>query len=508
MLGEVFFTSSVEIYVVYYIDIFIGENMIELYKDLEKVDDYRWIIPKSGNMRVPGLIFSSEKMLNQIFSDEAPVQVKNAATLPGIVKYSMAMPDIHWGYGLPIGGVIATNLDDGIISPGGVGSDINCGVRMIRTNLSQSDVKNHIKSLISVLFQEIPCGVGSHGRIKLSREDEKKVLIEGSQWAVKNGYGWAEDVDFTEDRGRLDGADPSVVSNRAMERGRDQLGTLGAGNHFLEIQVVDKIFNVDIAQKFGIFKDQICVMVHCGSRGLGHQVCDDYLEKMGRAVSKYKIELPDRQLACAPLNSPEGKEYFSAMKSAANYAYANRQCIMHWVRCSFEKVLEQSAEKLGMHLIYDVTHNTAKIEEHNVDGKKMKVCVHRKGATRSFPAKMPGLPKKYYDIGQPVIIPGDMGRSSFLLVGKDKAMEYSFGSTCHGAGRLMSRNKAIKITKGRAIERELEDKGIFVKSRGRETLREEFPEAYKDVRDVVEVVHNAGLSEKIAQLIPIGVVKG
>ncbi len=480
----------------------------DLYKNLEKIDNYRWMMPKTGSMRVPGLIFSSEKMLKQIFSDEAPIQIKNAASLPGIVKYSMAMPDIHWGYGLPIGGVIATNLDDGIISPGGVGSDINCGVRLVRTDLVQSDVKDYIKNLISLFYREVPCGVGSRGRIKLSDKDERKVLTEGSKWAVNQGYGWNEDLDFTEDKGSIDGADPSAVSSRAYQRGRDQLGTLGSGNHFLEIQVVDEIFNNEIAEKFSLFKGQICVMIHCGSRGFGHQVCDDYLAKMGRAVLKYKIELPDRQLACAPLSSPEGIEYFAAMKAAANYAYANRQCIMHWVRGSFEQIFGMSAEKMGMHLIYDVTHNTAKIEEHIVDGKNIKVCVHRKGATRSFPANNPALPDKYYKIGQPVIIPGDMGRYSFLLVGKENAMKYSFGSTCHGAGRLMSRRKAVRSAKGRDINRELEDKGIFVMSRGRDTLKEECPEAYKDVQDVVDVVHNAGISEKIVKLKPIGVVKG
>jgi len=482
--------------------------MIELYKNIQKIDNYRWMLPKEGKMRVPGLIFSSENMLKQIFSDEAPVQVKNAAELPGIVSYSMAMPDIHWGYGLPIGGVIATNTENGIISPGGVGSDINCGVRMLRTSLIQSDLKNKIKDLISTLFQEIPCGVGSRGKIRLSKDDEKRVLISGSQWAINNGFGWDEDGDFTEDNGRLEGAEHSAVSERAFSRGRDQLGTLGAGNHFLEIQVVDEIYNQNAAEQLGIFSGQVCVMIHCGSRGLGHQVCDDYIQVMRRAVTKYKIELPDRQLVCAPLNSPEGKQYFSAMKAAANYAYANRQCIMHWVRGSFEKVLGESAEKLGMHLIYDVTHNTAKIEEHKVNGKIIRVCVHRKGATRSFPPGSPVLPEKYRQIGQPVIIPGDMGRSSFLLLGKEKAMEYSFGSTCHGAGRVMSRRKAIRSMKGRAIERELADKGIYVKSRGRDTLKEECPEAYKDIKDVVDVVHNAGLSEKIVKLVPIGVIKG
>ncbi len=482
--------------------------MIDLYENLEKLDDYRWVIPKTGKMRVPGLIFSSEKMLKQIFSDNAPVQIKNAAQLPGIVKYSMAMPDIHWGYGLPIGGVIATDIDEGIISPGGVGSDINCGVRMLRTNLSHKDVKNQIKNLIPTLFNDVPCGVGSEGKIKLSAKEQKKVITEGSHWAIKNGYGWNEDKDLTEDSGRLEGADPEAVSRRALERGSRQLGTLGSGNHFLEIQVVDEIFNQGIADRFGLFKEQVCMMIHCGSRGFGHQVCDDYLQVMGRAVLKYKIELPDRQLACAPLKSPEGQRYFSAMKAAANYAYANRQCILHWVRGSFEKVFSQSAESLGMHQIYDVTHNTAKIEEHTVDGKQRRLCVHRKGATRSFPAKSKVLPDRYYDIGQPVIIPGDMGRCSFLLIGKDKSMEYSFGSTCHGAGRVMSRRKAIKNTKGRALARELEDKGIYVMSRGRHTLNEEYPEAYKDVRDVVDVVHNAGISEKVVKLRPIGVVKG
>lgn len=482
--------------------------MTDIYKNIKKIDDYRWMIPKTGGMRVPGMIFSSEKMLKQIFSDNAPVQVMNAAALPGIVSYSMAMPDIHWGYGLPIGGVIATDVNDGIISPGGVGSDINCGVRMVRTDLSYDDVKNNIKNLVNLLFRDVPCGVGSEGKIKLSTKEQRKVLTEGSRWAVRNGYGWNEDTDFTEDNGSLDGADPDAVSQRAFERGSRQLGTLGSGNHFLEIQVVDEIYNDDVAGKFGLFKDQVCVMIHCGSRGLGHQVCDDYIQVMGRAVAKYKIDLPDRQLACAPLKSPEGQQYFSAMKAAANYAYANRQCILDWVRGSFEKVFSQSAERLGMHLIYDVTHNTAKIEEHTVNGKKMRLCVHRKGATRSFPANEKVLPDKYYPIGQPVIIPGDMGRSSFLLLGKEKAMEYSFGSTCHGAGRIMSRKKAIKSMRGRAIERELEDRGIYVLSRGRHTLKEECPEAYKNVADVVDVVHNAGISEKIVRVRPIGVVKG
>lgn len=477
---------------------------------LERIDEYRWLIPTSyqRGMRVPGLIFADENLIRHIRMDQTPKQVANVAHLPGILRYSMAMPDIHWGYGLPIGGVAAVDLDGGVISPGGVGSDINCGVRLLRTDLVLKDVEDKIRKLIEGLFVNVPCGVGSRGKIRLSPQEERRVLVNGAGWAVKHGYGWSEDVDFTEERGRLEGADPETVSHRALERGKQQLGTLGSGNHFLEIQLVEDVYREQIANVLGIFPGQICMMIHSGSRGLGYQVCDDYLQVMDRAMMKYKIELPDRQLACAPLGSPEGEDYLAAMACAANYAWANRQCIMHWVRGTFEKVLGTSAEKLGMRLIYDVAHNIAKFEEHRVDREEKMVCVHRKGATRAFPPGHPALPEEYETIGQPVIIPGDMGTCSYVLVGAQRAMEEAFGSTCHGAGRVLSRHKAIKQTKGRAIHRELEDRGIIVRYRGKKTLREEVSEAYKNVTEVVEVVERAGISLKVAKLRPLGVVKG
>ena len=475
---------------------------------LEKIDDFRWLIPTEGEMNVPGLIFADEKLLKYVEMEETTKQVKNAAHLPGIVKYSMAMPDIHWGYGLPIGGVVATDVNSGVISPGGVGYDINCGVRLMRTNLSISEIKGHIQKLIDILFSEVPCGVGRGGKLKISRNDEKRVLTEGSNWAIKNGFGWQEDIDATEDGGKLEGADPGKLSNRAYERGNDQLGTLGSGNHFLEVQKVEEIFYPDIANRLGFFKDQVCVMIHSGSRGLGYQVCDDYLTVMRRAVEKYHIRLPDRQLACAPLNSPEGKDYLAAMKGAANYAWANRQIIMYWVREVFERVFGQSSESLKMSLVYDNTHNIAKFEHHEIDGKKKTVCVHRKGATRSYPKGHRLVPEIYKDIGMPVVIPGDMGRASYIMIGGENALNHSFGSTCHGAGRVMSRRQAVKRMKGRAIERELEDRGIIVRSRGKHTLKEEVSDAYKDIDQVVEVVHKAGLSKKIVKFVPLGVIKG
>jgi len=475
---------------------------------LEKLDDYRWLIPVEGKMRVPGLIFADDELLKHVAMEETTKQVKNAAHLPGIVKYSMAMPDIHWGYGLPIGGVVATDLETGVISPGGVGYDINCGVRLIRTNLVSSEVLKHVQKLIDRMFAEIPCGVGRGGKLKISQFEEKKVLVEGSGWAVKQGFGWQDDLSATEDGGKLEGADPVNVSLRALERGRNQLGTLGSGNHFLEIQRVDEIYDNHKADCLGVFKDQICIMVHSGSRGLGYQVCDDYLALMGRVIGKYKIELPDRQLACAPIQSQEGKNYLSAMRGAANYAWANRQIIMHWVREVFERKFGRSAENLGMDLVYDNTHNIAKFEKHEIDGKQQTICVHRKGATRSYPVGHQLVPSIYKEIGMPVIVPGDMGRASYLMVGSKNALKHSFGSTCHGAGRVMSRRRAVREMKGRAIERELADKGIIVRSRGRDTLKEEVSEAYKDIDHVVEVVHKADLSVRVARLVPLGVIKG
>jgi tRNA-splicing ligase RtcB len=420
----------------------------------------------------------------------------------------MAMPDVHTGYGFSIGGVAAFDLKDGIVSPGGVGYDINCGVRLLRSNLRKDDVAAKIKDLVSVLYNEIPSGVGSKGKVRLGPDDQKRILKKGAQWAVEQGFGESGDLEKIESGGCIEGADPSLISNKAYERGRSQQGTLGSGNHFLEVQYVDEIYDEKAANSLGLFRDQITVMIHTGSRGFGHQVCTDFLEVMERAANKYKIELPDKELACAPFESPEAQDYLAAMRAAANYAWANRQCIMHWSRETFMKVFGLSPRELGMSLIYDVAHNIAKVETHEVNGRKTKLIVHRKGATRAFPPGHPELPEIYRPIGQPVLIPGDMGRASFVLLGTEKAMEETFGSTCHGAGRIMSRHQAIKRAKGRKIWREMEDKGIIVRSAGRETLAEEMSEAYKDVSNVVDVVHRAGISTKVARLRPIGVIKG
>lgn len=478
---------------------------------IEKLDEYRWRIPKSymSGMKVEGRVYADEKLMKSIKSDMSLQQVANVAHLPGIVKYSLAMPDIHWGYGLPIGGVVATDPDkDGIISPGGVGSDINCGVRLLRTNLKTKDIQGKIKELIPALFAKIPCGVGEEGSISLSPNEEREVLRKGSEWAVENGYGLPEDLDYTEERGGLKNANPDSVSQRAFTRGKRQLGTLGSGNHFLEVQVVDKIYDQQCAQAMGLEEGQITVMIHSGSRGLGYQVCDDYLQGWGSLIQKYAYNLPDRQLACAPVNSQEGQEYLSAMACSANYAWANRQCLMHWTREVFVNFFKMKLSDLGLQLIYDVAHNIAKFEDHVVEGNTRKLCVHRKGATRAFPPNHPVLPERYKSIGQPVIIPGDMGTASYVLVGTQKAMDETFGSTCHGAGRVMSRTAAIKNTKGRHIDKELADQGIIVKARGRETLGEEAPEAYKDIDEVVNVVHQAGISKKVARMKPLGVMKG
>jgi tRNA-splicing ligase RtcB len=476
---------------------------------LRRIDETKIEIPvdyKIG-MRVKGIIYVDE-VLEKELEDQSIDQVANVATLPGIIGSSMAMPDIHTGYGFAIGGVAAFNLKEGIVSPGGVGYDINCGVRLLKSNLLKEDVLLKIKDLVSVLYNEIPSGVGSKGKVRLGPDDQKKILLKGARWAVEQGFGDAADLEKIESGGCIDGADPSLISNKAYERGRAQQGTLGSGNHFLEVQYVDEIYDEKAANNLGFFKDQITVMIHTGSRGFGHQVCTDFLEVMERAVSKYKIGLPDKELACAPFESPEAKDYLAAMRAAANYAWANRQCIMHWAREAFSRVFNISPKKLGMELIYDVAHNIAKIEDHEVNGKKMKLIVHRKGATRAFPPGHPELPDIYRPLGQPVLIPGDMGRASYVLLGTEKAMKETFGSTCHGAGRLMSRHQAIKKAKGRAIWREMEDKGIIVRSAGRETLAEEMSEAYKDISNVVDVVHNAGISKKVARLRPIGVIKG
>jgi len=486
--------------------------MSELWQgQLEKIDDYRWRIPKSykPGMRVPGIIYADEKLLKDIRQDKALEQVANVAFLPGIVGASLAMPDIHWGYGFSIGGVAATDIEEnGVISPGGVGYDINCGVRLMRTDLRYEEIKDKIEALVWALFNDVPAGVGSKGDIRVTAREEKEILVKGSRWAVEKGYGCADDLECTEENGAITGADPDAVSLRAYERGKAQSGTLGSGNHFLEIQVIEQLYDRDICDALGLDLGQITVMIHSGSRGLGYQVCDEYVKGMIHCLAKYNINVPDRQLACAPVNSPEGKSYLAAMKCAANYAWANRQCLMYLVRKSFEKVIGASWQKMGMNLIYDVAHNIAKIEKYNINGRERSLCVHRKGATRAFGPGHPAVPQRYRKIGQPVIIPGDMGRNSYLLVGTQKAMDETFGSTCHGAGRVKSRTAAARSINVNALLKELESKGIIVKASGRDTLVEEAPQVYKDVNDVVNVVHNAGISKRICRMRPLGVIKG
>jgi tRNA-splicing ligase RtcB len=478
---------------------------------LTRVDETHFLIPQSykAGMRVDGVIYSDDRMIGEVVSDQAPEQVANVAMLPGILKVSMAMLDIHWGYGFPIGGVAGFDAEAGVVSPGGVGYDINCGVRLLRTNLMRADIsQERLQRLVASIFHNVPSGVGSRGKIRISSQEVKQVLLKGARWALEQGYGVPEDLEYTEEHGEMPGALPDKVSPRALERGAPQLGTLGAGNHFLEIQVVEDIYDPAAAEVFGLVKDGITVMIHTGSRGLGYQVCDDNVRDLGRAVQKYGIELPDRQLACAPIDSPEGRAYFGAMVCAANYAWANRQAITHWTREAFADVLGKSQGALGMNLLYDVAHNIAKFEEHVVDGNTRKVCVHRKGATRAFPPGHAVLPAKYRALGQPVLIPGDMGTSSYLLLGTQKAFEETFGSTCHGAGRVWSRTRALNETSHRNVAAELKSKGITVMAASPEVLREEVPDAYKDVDEVVDVCHKAGISRKVARMRPIGVMKG
>ncbi|MFA4984715.1 MAG: RtcB family protein [Candidatus Omnitrophota bacterium] len=486
--------------------------MSELWQGkLEKIDDYRWRIPKSyrPGMRVPGIIYADEGLLKDIRQDKALEQVANVAFLPGIVGASLAMPDIHWGYGFAIGGVAATDIEEGgVVSPGGVGYDINCGVRLIQTNLRYEDIKDKIEAFTRALFNDIPAGVGSKGDIRVSPREEREILVKGAGWAVEKGYGTDDDLECTEERGAIAGADPDAVSDRAYERGKAQAGTLGSGNHFLEIQAIEQLYDRDACDALGLDLGQITVMIHSGSRGLGYQVCDEYVRGMVHCLDKYKINVPDRQLACAPVNSAEGRAYLAAMKCAANYAWANRQCLMYLVRKSFERVLGEPWERMGMRLIYDVAHNIAKLEKYTVGGKEKLLCVHRKGATRAFGPGHPAFPERYRKIGQPVIIPGDMGRNSYLLVGTQRAMDETFGSTCHGAGRVKSRTQAARSVNANALLKELESKGIIVKASGRGTIAEEAPQAYKDVNDVVSVVHNAGISKRVCRMRPLGVIKG
>jgi tRNA-splicing ligase RtcB len=487
---------------------------------LKKIDDFKFEIPQSykPEMNTSGIIYITDAMLNTIRSDMAPEQVANVATLPGIVGNSLAMPDIHWGYGFPIGGVAAMDAEEGIISPGGVGYDINCGVRLLKTSLTVDDIKPSIKQIVDAMFRNVPSGLGSKGKVHVNLSQLDKVLENGAGWAVENGYGWDEDLKYLEENGQMTGADPKLISHKAKQRGLPQLGSLGAGNHFLELQQVEKIFDKKAAEAMGInHENQVMVMIHTGSRGCGYQICDDQIRELSRYYNKdgnrfvsteFGVSLLDRQLVCAPINSNPGINYYKAMKCAANYAWANRQMITHWVRQSFEEVLKRSASELGLGIVYDVAHNIAKSEVHLVDGKKKKVYVHRKGATRAFGPGAAEIPDKYRSIGQPVLIPGDMGTSSYVLTGTSEAMTETFGSTCHGAGRVMSRHAAISRFRADDIIRKLFEKGIYVKASTRKVVAEEAPDAYKDVDNVVDATHGAGISLKVARLRPLGVVKG
>ena len=478
--------------------------------ELRKLDDTRWLIPKQGKMRVEGLVYADDILMRDIRGDEAVQQVANVATLPGIVGRSIGMPDIHWGYGFAIGGVAAFDPEEGgVVSPGGVGYDINCGVRLLRSNLKADDLRERLGRLMDRLHDRIPAGVGAgYERFRLGPDQVRAVLERGAEWAVAEGYGDEGDLRRMEAGGRIEGADPDEVSDRAVQRGRDQLGTVGSGNHFIELGRVDEIYDEAAAARLGLEPDTVTVFIHSGSRGLGYQVCDDWIRVMLDAADRYGIELPDRQLCCAPLDSPEARAYMGAMSAAANYAFANRQMMAHRVREVFTEVFGRPWEELGLTLVYDVAHNIAKWERHEVDGRTRRVCVHRKGATRAFPPRHPELPDAYRDLGQPLFVPGDMGRYSYVLLGTDRAYKETFGSTCHGAGRRMSRRQARKTARGRDLRREFEDEGIQVRASSFATVAEEIPEAYKDVADVVGVVDRAGIGRKVARLRPMGVLKG
>lgn len=473
---------------------------------LRKIGENRYLIPRTykPGMRIEGLIYANDALINQIEKDQTLEQVANVATLPGLVGRSLAMPDAHQGYGFCIGGVAAADMDAGVVSAGGVGFDINCGVRLLATPFSEAQVRAKLEPLVHQIFRDVPSGTGRSGLINLPKTELDKVLEHGARWAVQSGYGNEEDLQHIEEYGTIPNAEPSLVSHRAKERGKDQVGTLGSGNHFIEIQVVAEVFDEEIARAFGLQKDQIVVLIHTGSRGLGHQVCTDYLEVMQEAMRKYQIQVVDRQLACVPIKSKEGQDYLKAMAAAANFAFANRQLITHWTRQAFQRIMGNSDLKI----VYDVCHNIAKVEEHKVNGDRKKVLVHRKGATRAFPKGHPDLPKSYQDVGQPVLIPGSMGTCSYVLVGTEQAMDETFGSSCHGAGRAKSRHAAKKEITAEQLIKDLKNKGIFVRGASKSGLTEENPNAYKDVSLVVEVVHEAGIAKKVAKLVPIGVMKG
>lgn len=474
----------------------------------ERVDEHRVRLPACGAMRVDGLIYADEAMLEDIRGDRSPEQVRNVATLPGIVGRSLAMPDIHWGYGFPIGGVAAFDEHEGVLSPGGVGYDINCGVRLLRTNLVRGEIQSRLERLSVELFKAIPCGVGRGSGKPLKQRELDEVLEEGAGWAVRNGQGRAADLETIEEGGCMRGADPGKVSERAKSRGGPQLGSLGSGNHFCELAYVAEVYDEVAAEAYGLEPQQITLMIHSGSRGLGHQICDDSLRVMLAAAKEHKIPLPDRQLCAAPLTSKPAQDYFAAMGCAINFAFANRQVMTHRARQAMAEFFGRSDRDLGLELVYDVCHNIAKWEEHEVDGERKRVCVHRKGATRAFGPGHPDVPAQYREVGQPVLVPGDMGRYSFVLAGTHRAMQETFGSSCHGAGRKMSRSKAKKKAQGRPLFKEMRERGVFVQADRKTTVAEEMPEAYKDVANVVEVMHDAGIATKVAKLVPLAVVKG
>ena len=483
--------------------------MVEL-TDLKKISDYEWEIPKSfrKDMRVPVRVFVSERLLKETLRDRSLEQAVNAATLPGLVGYVSVMPDMHQGYGFPIGGVAATRYPEGVISPGGIGYDINCGVRLLGSQIPVEAASPYMDELASALNHYCPSGVGKSGALRLSEKELDQVCREGSLWAKKRGYATEADVRRTEENGQLKGADPRAVSPRAKKRGRPQLGTLGAGNHFIEVDLIEEIYDTQAAHVMGLEQGNLALQIHCGSRGLGHQVCSDYVRRLQSAVQKYGIKLPDRELVCAPMDSPEGQDYLAAMRSAANYAFANRQLLAHWARQAFEEVLAGKVQNWHLHQIYDIAHNIGKIETHVVDGEEIKVCVHRKGATRAFGPGSEGLPNEYKRIGQPVLVPGSMGTASWVLVGTEESMQRTFGSSCHGAGRVMSRSKAKKTIWGSDLRAELESSGIQIRAGSMAGLAEEAPAAYKDVDSVVNTVFGAGIAKKVAKLKPLAVIKG
>ena len=476
----------------------------------KKIGENQYQIDADSNlgMKVPVRIYANETLLQKMLSDRTIMQARNVASIPGIVSHSVVLPDGHEGYGFPVGGVAAMDAEEGMISPGGVGYDINCGVRLLRSNLTEQTVRSKLKDLVNDLFSSIPSGVGSKGAVRLTNSELDEVLVNGVNWAIEHGYGSSNDSDVCEENGKIANADPNKVSDKARKRGAPQFGSLGSGNHFLEIQKVAEIHDEEAANRMGIKEGTITVLIHCGSRGFGHQVCSDYLRVAEQAMEKYNIHLPDRELACVPNNSEEGDSYRKAMFAALNFAWSNRQMITHWTRKSFERVFDQTESDLDMKLVYDVAHNIAKVEKHNVDGEERKLVVHRKGATRAFPSNRSEIPSKYRDLGQPVLVPGSMGTSSWILLGKSNSMDLSFGSTAHGAGRTMSRSKARRNFTEDNVKKSLNDKGIFIKALTRDGVVEETPEAYKDVDSVVNVSHNLGIATKVAKLVPIGVIKG